>query len=199
MRRTIGLHRWALKFLRRLTVVAAVIGCQHAEAPGRYRPRAGIARYVGFVESAAAAALFATVLACAVTPAKAQTLTNEKISGHESFDSAERAQSEFRIRARGSNAPWRGTNIHKGITVGVEFDYQGRDLEYWRNSNYTRAPGKKVSRFEVVLSRTPGHEAADSVLGNRFWDLMGHDMGNHDLHLIGTGDRSCASRTWFTH
>ena len=165
--------------------VAAAIGGQHAEAPGCYRPRAGIARYVGFVASAAAAALCATVLAFAVTPAKAQTVTIEKISGEESFDSAERATSKFRIRARGSNAPWSGTNIHEGITVGVEFDYQGRDLEYWENSNYTKSPGNKVSRFEVVLSRTPGFEASDSVEGNRIWDLIGSDMGNHDLHLIG--------------
>ena len=165
--------------------VAAAIGCQHAEAPGRRRSRAGIARSVGFVASAAAAAaLCATVLALAVTPAKAQTVTIEKISGEESFDSAERAKSKFRIRARGSDAPWRGdNNEYGGITVGIKFDYQGRDLEYWSNSNYTRAPGKKVSRFEVVLARS--WQADGSVPGNRFWDLTEHDMGNHDLHLIG--------------
>ena len=163
--------------------VAPAIGCQLAEAPGRCRPRAGIARYVGFVASAAAAALCATVLAFAVTPAQAQTVTIEKISGEESFDSAERATSKFRIRARGSDAPWQGANEHAGITVGVKFDYEGRDLEYWSNSNYTRAPGKKVSSFEVVLARS--WQAVGSVPGNRFWDLTEHDMGNHDLHLIG--------------
>ena len=129
-------------------------------------------------------ALWAVVALLAVAPAQAQTVTIEKISGEESFDSAERAKSKFRIRARGSNAPWSGTNIHEGITVGVEFDYQGRDVELWRSSNYTKA-ANKVSRFEVVLSRTPGHEAAGSVLGNRIWDLIGSDMGNRDLHLIG--------------
>ena len=163
--------------------VAPAIGCQLAEAPGRCRPRAGSARCVSFVARAAAAALCVTVLAFAVTPAKAQTVTIEKISGEESFDSAERATSKFRIRARGSDAPWQGANEHAGITVGVKFDYEGRDLEYWSNSNYTRAPGKKVSSFEVVLARS--WQAVGSVPGNRFWDLTEHDMGNHDLHLIG--------------
>ena len=163
--------------------VATAIGCQHAEAPGRCRPRRGIARSVGFAVRAAAATLCVTVLALAVTPAQAQTVTIEKISGEESFDSAERATSKFRIRARGSDAPWQGANEHAGITVGVKFDYEGRDLEYWSNSNYTRAPGKKVSSFEVVLARS--WQAVGSVPGNRFWDLTEHDMGNHDLHLIG--------------
>ena len=53
--------------------VAAAIGCQHAEAPGRCRSRAGIARYIGFV------ALCATVLAFAVTPAKAQTVSTDPL------------------------------------------------------------------------------------------------------------------------
>ena len=149
-------------------------------------PPARPSRPAGAVASCAVTiALWAVVALLAAAPAQAQTVTIEKIPGEDSFDSAERAQSTFRIRARGSDAPWRGTNVHAGITVGVEFDYQGRDVEYWENSNYTKAPGNKVSRFEVVLSRTPGHEAAGSVTGNRFWDLTEHDMGNHDLHLIG--------------
>ena len=126
-------------------------------------------------------ALWATVVL--LPPAQAQTVTIEKISGEDSFDSAERAKSKFRIRARGSDAPWRGQNEYAGITVGVKFDYEGRDLEYWSNSNYTRAPGKKVSSFEVVLARS--WQAGGSVPGNRFWDVTGSDMGNHDLHLIG--------------
>ena len=129
-------------------------------------------------------ALWAVVALLAVAPAQAQTVTIEKISGEESFDSAERTKSKFRIRARGSNAPWRASKSeHAGITIEVEFDYEGRDLEYWENSNYTKAPGKKVSRFEVVLARS--WQASGSVSGNRFWDVTGSDMGNHDLHLIG--------------
>ena len=100
-------------------------------------------------------ALWAVAALLAVAPAQAQTVTIEKIPGEDSFDAAERATSKFRIRARGSDAPWRGANNeHAGITVGVKFDYEGRDLEYWSNSNYTRAPGKKVSSFEVVLARS---------------------------------------------
>ena len=133
---------------------------------------------------AAAAALWAVAALLAAAPAQAQTITIEKIAGEDSFDSAERAKSKFRIRARGSDAPWRGANNkYGGITVGVKFDYKGRDLEYWSNSNYTRAPGNKVSRFEVVLARI--WEASGSVPGNRFWDVTGSDMGNADLHLIG--------------
>ena len=129
-------------------------------------------------------ALWAVAALLAAAPAQAQTVTIEKIAGEDSFDSAERATSKFRIRARGSDAPWRGANNeHGGITVGVKFDYEGRDLEYWSNSNYTRAPGNNVSRFEVVLARS--WQASGSVSGNRFWDLTGSDMGNHDLHQIG--------------
>ena len=149
-------------------------------------PPARLGHSVGSVASrAATVALWAVVALLAVAPAQAQTVTIEKIPGEGSFDAGERATAKFRIRARGSDAPWRGPNEHAGITVGVEFDYEGRDTEYWSNSNYTKSPGNKVSRFEVVLSRTPGHEAAGSVLGNRFWDLTEHDMGNADLHLIG--------------
>ena len=129
-------------------------------------------------------ALWAVAALLAVAPAQAQTVTIEKIAGEDSFDSAERATSKFRIRARGSDAPWRGANNeYGGITVGVKFDYEGRDVEYWRNLNYTKAPGNNVSRFEVVLARS--WQASGSVSGNRFWDLTGSDMGNHDLHQIG--------------
>ena len=131
--------------------------------------------------SAVTVALWAVVALLAVAPAQAQTLTIEKIPGEGSFDAGERA--EFRIRARGSDAPWRGANEHAGITLGVKFDYEGRDLEYWSNSNYSRAPGNKVSRFEVVLARS--WQASGSVPGNRFWDLTEHDMGNTDLHVAG--------------
>ena len=159
--------------------------CPHSRKSTPSTPRLDRAAPAGAVAPrAATAALWAVVALLAVTPAQAQTVTIEKIPGEDSFDSAVRATSKFRIRARGSNAPWSGTNIHEGITVGVEFDYEGRDVELWESSNYTKAT-KKVSRFEVVLSRTPGHEAADSVLGNRIWDLIGSDMGNRDLHLIG--------------
>ena len=136
-------------------------------------------------------ALWAVVALLAVAPAQAQTVTIEKISGKESFDAGTTTKgtvtgestAHYRIRARGSDAPWRGPNEHAGITVGVKFDYEGRDLEYWSNSNYTRAPGKKVSSVEVVLARS--WQADGSVPGNRFWDLTESDMGNADLHLIG--------------
>ena len=178
--------------------VAAAIGGEHAEAPGRCRSRAGIARYVGFVASAAAAAVCATVLALAVTPAQAQTVTIEKISGKGSFNAGATTRTvgtltdigstaHFRIRYRGSDAPFqqftgdRGT--YAGITIGVEFDYQGRDLESWANSNYTTHPGNKISRFEVVLARA--WEASGSIAGNRIWDVAEVDMGFTNLHLIG--------------
>ena len=168
--------------------VAAAIGCQHAKSPGRYRPRAGIARYVGFVASAAAAALCATILALAVTPAQAQTVTIEKISGKESFNAGATTRTvgsltqiestaHFRIRYRGSDAPFQrftgDRGRYAGITIGVEFDYEGRDLEAWTNSNYTTHPGNRVSRFEVVLART--WEASGSVAGNRIWDVAERD------------------------
>ena len=151
------------------------------------------ARAGGAVASRAAVAVLWTVAALlVVAPAQAQTVTIEKISGKESFDAGTTTKGTFtgestahyRIRARGSDAPWRaGNNEHAGITVGVKFDYEGRDLEYWSNSNYTRAPGKKVSSVEVVLARS--WQASGSVPGNRFWDLTESDMGNADLHLIG--------------
>ena len=178
--------------------VAAAIGGEHAEAPDRCRPRAGIARYIGFVASAAAAAVCATVLALAVTPAQAQTVTIEKISGKGSFNAGATTRTvgtltdigstaHFRIRYRGSDAPFqqftgdRGT--YAGITIGVEFDYEGRDLESWANSNYTTHPGNKISRFEVVLARA--WEASGSIAGNRIWDVAEVDMGFTNLHLIG--------------
>ena len=142
--------------------------------------------------------LWAVVALLAVAPAQAQTVTIEKISGKESFDAGATTRTvgtltsigstaHFRIRARGSDAPFQqftgDRGEYAGITIGVEFDYQGRDRAYWQNSNYTKSPGNKVSRFEVVLART--WEASGSVAGNRIWDVAEPDMGNEDLHLTG--------------
>ena len=146
----------------------------------------------------AAAVLGAVAALLAVAPAQAQTVTIEKISGKESFDAGATTRTvgsltdiestaHFRVRARGSDAPFQqftgDRGEYAGITIGVEFDYQGRDLESWRNSNYTTHPGNKVSRFEVVLART--WEASGSVAGNRIWDVAERDMGYANLHLIG--------------
>ena len=194
---TIGLHRWALKFLRLLSVVATLIGCQHAAAQGRHRSKTG-ARSVGITARLTATALCAAVLAFAGTPTQAQTVTIEKISGKGSFDAGATTRTvgsltdiestaHFRIRARGSDAPFQqftgDRGAYAGITIGVKFDYQGRDLEYWENSNYKTHPGNKVSRFEVVLARA--WEASGSVAGNRIWDVVERDMGNANLHRIG--------------
>ena len=194
---TIGLHRWGPKFLRYLSVVATFIGCQHAEAQGRHRSRTGT-RSVGITARLTATALCAAVLAFAGTPTQAQTVTIEKISGKGSFDAGATTRTvgsltdigstaHFRIRARGSDAPFQRFTGDRGefagITIGVKFDYQGRDLESWRNSNYTTHPGNKISRFEVVLARA--WEASGSVAGNRIWDVAEVDMGNANLHLIG--------------
>ena len=143
-------------------------------------------------------ALWAVVALLAVAPAQAQTVTIEKISGKESFNAGATTRTvgsltdiestaHFRIRARGSDAPFRqftgDRGEYAGITIGVEFDYEGRDVESWANSNYTTHPGNKVSRFEVVLART--WEGSGSVPGNRFWDVAERDMGYANLHLIG--------------